>query len=498
MKFAEMKRHPRTLFVCVIMAVLGPASALHAFELTIHQDTTGGIENTPFWLQANRWGLYSDSPVQGSLGIEGSLDYDFWRDWNIELLTDIDRYVDDEVSEVRTRFAYGALSWRFLEIKGGMYPDTVGTLPEDDLSSGSMSVSGNARPIPKVQFSIPQWTTIPFTNDTLAIQGGIAHGWFLGDRHVKNTLLHEKWGYGRFGAKDGSKVHVGLVHQAMWGGEVQEVTLASYRTIFFGGMGPEAEDGGEAGPDGNSLGIWDIGLEMPLERATFRFYHHHYWELKHSLRWENGLDGLRGVAVELNHDRWWPDRLVMESIYTKYQGGPYHFVSQILADAGITQTPERTFGVGTGLQNYYSHGIYRNGWTHFGRTIGTPLIVPLGEDEEVLIASNRINAWHWAFGGDIVDRYHYSFKATRTSHTPTKKGARSYAPITLVPEGDQYTQWSLYGGVEIDRVFADQLSLRFGIGADFGDVYPDVVGFDLGLRWRLLDTSPERSERLTP
>lgn len=487
------------VLVLVIGAMLGVVH-LHvaAFEVALHQTTTGGVDGTPFWLQANRWGLYTDSPLQGSLGIEASLDHDFGRHWNIEVLADVDRFMDEESTDLRLRFGYGALSWRAFEIKGGTFPQTIGILPDPELSSGSMSVSGNARPLPKVQFSIPEWTIIPFTNETFEIQGGLAHGWFLGERAQTGALLHEKWGYGRFGPRDGSKIYLGLVHQAMWGGEAQEATFENYRTIFFGGFGPEADEGGQAGPEGNSLGIWDLGVEMPLERATVHLYHHHYWELKHSLRWENKLDGVRGLAVDFYHDRWWPDRFVIESIFTKFQGGPYHFFDQMLSDAGITQQPVNNVTPATGLQNYYSHGIYRNGWTHQGRIIGSPLFVTLGEAEDLRIASNRINAWHYAFGGDVGERYRYNVKVTQATHSPTIIGARVYAPKSLVPEGERYRQWTLYAGAEIDRIFSDNLSLSFGFGADVGQVYEDTVGFELGIRWRLVDTSPDKDERLTP
>lgn len=487
----------RTVLFVVVLATVGLFTLpVAAFELTLHQTTTGGFDRTPFWLQANRWGLYTDSPLQGSLGVEGSLDYDFGEHWNVEILGDVDRFMDDDGTEVRLRYGYGALSWRAFEIKGGSFPQIVGILPDPELSSGSMSVSGNARPLPKVQFSMPEWTVIPFTNETLEIQGGIAHGWFLGERAQTGALLHEKWGYGRFGARDGSKIYVGLVHHGMWGGEAQEPTFENYRTIFFGGGA--APESGQVGPAGNGLGIWDIGIEMPLERATVHLYHHHYWELKQSLRWENGLDGVRGLAIDFYHDRWWPDRFVIESIYTKFQGGPYHFFDQMLSDAGITQEPVNNVTPGTGLQQYYQHYLYANGWTHQGRIIGTPLFVTQGEAEDLRIASNRVNSWHYAFGGDVGDRYRYRFKFTQATHSPTIIGARQYAQVSLVPEGERYRQWTMYAGAEIDRVFADNLALSFGFGADFGDVYRDTVGFELGIRWQLLDTTPDKDERLTP
>lgn len=475
-----------SFLIAFLVLLFAVPSVTFTFELTVHQTTTGGFDRTPFWLQANRWGLYTDSPLQGSLGVEGFLNHDFGKHWNIEILGDVDRFMDDDGTEVRLRYGYGALSWRAFEIKGGTFPQIIGILPHPELSSGSMSVSGNARPLPKVQFSMPEWTAIPFTNETFEIQGGIAHGWFLGERVQTGALLHEKWGYGRFGPRDGSKIYLGLVHQGMWGGEAQEVNLDNFRRIFV------AQDAGpgvrEAGPSGNTLGIWDVGLQMPTERVLFHGYYHHYFELEAGVYWENGLDGLWGLGIQLDHQSWLPDMFVIESIFTKYQGGPYHFLNQILEDADISESPSQQFGIGSGAHQYYSHGIYRNGWTHLGRVIGTPFVVTSGDNEELRIASNRINGWHIAMSGDFdTERYEYTMAISQATHSPTLIGARQYSPVSLVPEGRRFRQWSIYSGFGIDRMFGvDNLRIDFGFGADFGDVYEDAVGFEIGLRWKLL------------
>jgi len=458
---------------------------LCAFELNLHQTTTGGVNGTPFWLQANRWGLYSDSPLQGSLGMEASLDRDFGQHWNVELLADIDGFMDDDGGDVRLRFGYGALSWRVFEVKGGMYPDIMGILPSPELSSGSMSVSGNARPLPKVQFAIPDWTTVPFTNDVLEIRGGLAHGWFLGERAVDNVLLHEKWGYGRFGPQDGTKVYLGLVHQTMWGGSVQQANWDNYTRAFFGR--DASEDSSELGPAGNSVGMWDIGIEMPLERVDLHGYYHHYFELEHGIYFKNALDGLWGLGIDIPDTTYWPDTVVLESLYTVYQGGRYHRLSQVLDDAGITQEPDQTFGIGGGAHQYYSHGIYLNGWTHLDRIIGNPLIVATGSGDDLRIAGNRVNAYHVGLSGVVVANIRYTGKLTFATYKPTRIGARTYAPVSLVPEGETWVQTSFFVGLEIDNAFGrEPLGLSLGFGADWGDVYDNTAGFELAVRYELI------------
>ena len=60
---------------------------------------------------------------------------------------------------------------------------------------GSFGISNNARPIPKVGVSFPDFWTLPFGGDLLAIKGSFFHGWFEGDRFIDSPLLHEKSAY---------------------------------------------------------------------------------------------------------------------------------------------------------------------------------------------------------------------------------------------------------------------------------------------------------------
>ncbi len=476
---------PARRVIGISLFLLAGAYAAYPVDVTIHQSTSGGSEGTPFWLQANRWGLNSDSSLQTNLGAEVTWERDFGDVWGIELLADGDVFADDDGVIPRLRFAYAALSWRALELKGGMYPELVGLLPAPELSSGSMIVSGNARPLPSVQLSMPEWTAVPMTNEKLEIRGGLLHGWFLGDRVQDGALLHEKWGYARLGNPEETRLYLGLVHNTMWGGEIQPVNWDNYLRAF---LGREAGDTStQLGPAGNGLGMWDLGVEMPLDRVDLRGYYHHYFELEHGIYFKNAMDGLWGVAIEIDDAGRWPDTVVMESLYTVYQGGRYHRLTQVLTDAGFDPADRTaTFGIGGGAHQYYNHGIYRNGWTHLDRIVGNPLLVAVGEGEELRIASNRVNAYHLGFSGNATENIRYTGKITFATHKPTQIGARYYAPISLVPEGETWVQVNAFLGVEISEAFGnDRLGANIGLAGDWGDIYENTVGFELALRYAL-------------
>src|SRR5690606_10131284 len=66
---------------------------------------------------------------------------------------------------------YGAL-----EFRGGRFEEILGEV-DPLLSTGSLGISGNALPIPKIGFAFPDYVAVPFTNGWLQVKGLISHGW---------------------------------------------------------------------------------------------------------------------------------------------------------------------------------------------------------------------------------------------------------------------------------------------------------------------------------
>jgi hypothetical protein len=92
----------------------------------------------------------------------------------------------------------------------------------------------------------------------------------------------------------------------------------------------------------------------------------------------------------LNVDQYKPwgfklTRLTAEFLTTKSQTGPSFYI------------PGSKF---QGGDDYFNHGQYTEGWSYFGRAIGTPFIAPRNDlkvplsDQAQFFPNNRINMWY--------------------------------------------------------------------------------------------------------
>src|SRR5699024_9922855 len=135
---------------------------------------------------------------------------------------------------------YGTIAYGAFQLKGGRFYDRIGDV-FTPLSMGSLALSPNAAPIPKIKFGIFEYTSVPFTSGFVEVKGAIAHGWFGGHRRFNGTWLHEKYVYLRFGGDFAFRPYIGLVHEAMWGGTSNDNfdNPDSFRDFLrvFGGMG---------------------------------------------------------------------------------------------------------------------------------------------------------------------------------------------------------------------------------------------------------------------
>ncbi|SIQ32259.1 Capsule assembly protein Wzi [Alkalispirochaeta americana] len=465
------------------------------FSLSVAAHLAGGTGRTPFWVQSRQWGLYTDSALQASQSLEGIYRHQFGEHGELTALLDLDLFTDDDGLEPRLRFGYAALQWRELILKAGVFPELLGITPHPDLSSGSMAVSGNARPLPKVQISTDGFVSVPGTQEALQVKLGLNHGWYTGERYQGRELLHEKWAYARLGLPQEFGFYAGLIHHGTWGGDATSVDLDSYlRILRASGGGSDDLATFQKGNFGNNRGIWDIGVQAPFEDFRVDLYHHNFFEQNRDYKFRNGRDGLWGVALRLDRPGWWPTTFVVEHVRTSYQSGSYHTFRELYRDNeehfkgdgidDVTDDPG-AIDVHRGRSSYYSHGIYRNGWSHQDRIIGNPFIMGTGSGEDFRIASNRVRAGHYGLGGAIDRHVQYHLLFSYVEHLSTEvSGSPRYAPRTIVPEGETWVQTHSYLGLTMARAFGkDSLTVSAGLGLDVGDVYDDALGMSLSLRW---------------
>ena len=473
------------------------------------QATVSGGDHNPLWLNANRYGLSSLENTNGYLrgAIERPLSLDDGRKWGIGYGVDV-AVAKGFTSTLVVQQAYVEARW----LKGLL---TVGAkeqpmeLKNQELSSGAQTFGINARPIPQVRLSLPDYWTIPYTKNWLSLKGHIAYGKTTDDRWQKDftnqhhkysegALYHSKAGYLKIGNPEEVlfSVELGGELATQFGGTVyrfysdgspddvvhQEGGLKSMLRALIPG-GKDAVDDDYTGGAGNTLGSWLARFNFDCDEWGFSVYADHFFE-DHSAMLFMDYDGYgQGSEWNVKKDRRyflyalkdiqlgveirfvdapWLDRILFEYLYSKYQSGPiYHDHDEVLSDH-----------LG-GQDNFYNHSLY-TGWQHWGQVMGNPLFLsPIyNNDQSIAVKNNRSKAFHLGFSGDPFPRFHYRFLGTYL------KGYGTYD--TPYPDPRQTVSMlaeATYSFANTSRLKG--WSLRGALGIDIGELMGDNYGVQL-------------------
>lgn len=385
--------------------------------------STSGI--TPFWLRSNQYGIV---PLQAPiLTFRGSAhkEYDSTKNENQKLkkfgygygfwgVANVGKQSAFLLPEAYLKVRYGAF-----EFYGGRRREMMG-LVDTTLSSGSYIWSGNALPMPKLQISIPNYTSI-IGHGLVSIKGSFAHGWFGQQAYVKNYYLHQKSLHGKLG-KDHWAVNLfgGINHLVQWGGKpygyttnqvlknggfpssiyaflysiypskklIQSPNLSKYFTQF------DTDN-----RVGNQVGSIDFALTLKFKNTQMLFYRQLPLEVGQLRYLTNADDGLYGISTNLKNKSK-VKHIVIEYLFTHNQGTYLPFLS-------------RTFNLSDRhpgeAERYFNHDQYWAGWTYNLNTIGTPFIM----NDKFIIkeyrsnipafisTNNRIKMLYLGFSGEI-------------------------------------------------------------------------------------------------
>jgi len=396
------------------------------------QGTLAGGDHSPLWLNANKYGLSSLKKANGYIrgAIMRPLSNDDGRRWGVGYGVDL-ALAAGFTSTLVIQQAYIEARW----LKGVL---TVGAkempmeLKNQELSSGSQTLGINARPVPQVRIALPDYWSIPGTRNWLALKGHIAYGMTTDDRwqkdfkapntrYTENTLYHSKAGYLRIGPKN-ITFEFGLEMASQFGGKshmyengVEKVyenssNLKAFWNALIPG-GSDATDGNFKNVEGNQLGSWVMRLNFDQPTWNIGVYADQFFEdhsmMTHFSKSGDGYfrydfkDWLLGAELKLKDCRWL-EGVVVEYLYTKYQGGPVYHDHTANVDIQIS-----------GRDNYYNHHLF-TGWQHWGQVMGNPLYrSPLyNDDRKIEVEHNRFKAWHLGFNGSPIDGLHYRVLAT--------------------------------------------------------------------------------------
>lgn len=297
-----------------------------------------------------------------------------------------------------TRFveAYGRFSSKYLIAGAGLYADSL-QLDGLSVSNGNFMSGQNAAPFFRIQLGTNGF--IPVGKRNFSIAGLWEEGYMGHGNYVKNTLLHHKNLFFRWGTVEKLQFTFGIDHYAQWSGksptqgELPSKPMDYIRTVFSLPGGPDANKSDQANVQGNQLGQYYFIFRKAYEKTTLEARMVHPFEDFSGMVFVNFPDNLYGISVYF-HESKLIDRVVLEGYYTKHQSG-----SDIDKKTGQYRHLN-------GRDNYFNHGTYRS-FTQKGYVIGTPLFYPLNlnADEVVTgIANNRIWAVHGGLTGMWLNR----------------------------------------------------------------------------------------------
>lgn len=488
-----------------LLAILLCGGAVSALDqprglfFDLSQTVTGGTASElPLWMHANRWGLLESRGAQAvsRAALRGHQELPA-RPLEIPLvlryhLVVLQRLNSEEPPQAELNTGYGHLSWGPLYASAGRVPLEKGE-HYSPLSSGSLVLSTNARPLRRVTAGL-EWTPLPLTDGAVEVKGSVGHGWLEKDRHVQNPWVLERDAYLRvndpFGW--GLSIYRGLVQEIVWAGTNQDGTKRprgwdNFWRVFTSSEGDaDASASEQQNRLGDTLGMWDQGIVLHRPDFRLHLYHQHFFEDGSGFRmgrnqewdekWRRWRDGLTGVHLEL------PQvprvrHILYEFVYTKHQSGPgYH-------------------GETGGWDNYWEHGQYRTGWTYRGRMIGPPLVTVDPDLAGSPIVHSRIVAHHAGLQGELGERTRYRLLGTylRSYGTYNRNVPGDERPTAANPDGSSVRgdsifrngleQWSFLAelGREAPLFGVSGLYGAVALALDWGELRADSVAVMLTL-----------------
>tara|TARA_B110000116_G_scaffold197108_1_gene171845 strand:- start:1761 stop:3005 length:1245 start_codon:yes stop_codon:yes gene_type:complete len=267
-------------------------------------------------------------------------------------------------------------------IKAGKYYKDFSGYLNETLSSGSILISNNSEPMPKIgllsSYKFKQRENFDFNF-------GISHGLFAKSIIYKSApMLHEKFIYLNY-SKNKNELSIGFVHEAMWGGSTEEYgdfpnSFKDFLKVFISADGPILDGEPHANALGNHLGIWDFYYKRVISDKELKWYYQHFFEDTSGLRFDNKSDGLWGIELSnfiKNTD------ILFEYLNTANQNSNPPYVNE----------------------NYYNHYQYQEGWSYKGYALGNSFINYSN--------NNPSKVFHLGVSNNGMNKYRYKVLASR-------------------------------------------------------------------------------------
>lgn len=469
----------------LLLAMYGHAQFADSLDVRVGtQATLATKEYQPLWLLSNKFGTIADRKSDLSTFLRIGNHHVLDAAEHFHLRYGVGLYNNDRFGKLLLQEAFVKAAYKKLELRAGRYEEIIGEM-DKDLSSGSLGVSGNSLPIPKISIALTDYVDIPFTNGWLQFKGQFSHGWMGKHQFIQNAFLHDKTIYFRLG-KHRLKAFGGLQHYAVWGGNRADLPtiradFSDYINVIFA---KEANDGTvnedlvRPNRPGDHRGVLEGGLEWEDDDMLLRLYNQTPFETGQGISIKN-IDRLLGIMYVNKRESSILQKITAEFIHTKQMNDWY------------------TVNV---RESYYNNGIYLTGWEYNDRIIGTPLFINRQRGVKYFdgvrlfdwnapvdsikgkgwnIINNRVVGFHLGAMYSILPEL-----SAKTLLTYTKNFGTYHTGLFDPPRTQFYTLQQLYYNTAVQG-----LSLTGGIAVDWGDI-GDNAGFTLGVQWRFRGSDP--------
>ena len=363
------------------------------------------------------------------------------------------------------------------ELWAGRRKEVYG-LGDTAMTSGFYAWSGNAVPIPKIQFGTRDY--VDFAKGHLGIFITFAHGWLDNQGPVLDGFLHQKTLYGRIGRRNALiNLFGGVNHQVMWSGTGRDGTtwgtgLNTYyyvvttskdrKTIKEDPNAPQTESGYQYGAH---LGSIDLLIKVQPEWGTLSIYKQTAWETGRVASLITANDGIAGISLHLKRTKLL-QHIIFEYIYTANQGHYYSGLAKLL---GMNDPHANE------VENYFngSHG----GWHYINRSIGTPFIVYDLENygKNYIFPLNAVKAYFIGLNGLFPSGgINWKVKLAYSFHTSVK-----FPGFPIREYSGFIPQTSL--GLQISKNAFKKFNVQAEIGYDRGERVPITLGIKMGIKY---------------
>lgn len=456
-----------------------------------------GNRQTPFWLRTNQYGIV---PLESNFyTLRAGISRDYVHksdsatakkrrfDWGFiaNSVFNVIPSRTEKTKELLWPEVYAKVKLGAFELYGGKRRELFG-FGDSTLSSGFMAWSGNAMPFPKIQFQTIDFVPLKFIKSILSFKAGYAHGWFTVP-YIQGAYLHQKYLYARFGKPHWRvQFYAGLNHQVQWGGKADYLVgspvaengqlPANFRDYVSLVTGRYPDDYSNdrynsfdgANRIGNHLGSYDFALEWNDTKRTILFYHQHPYEDASGLAFQNFPDGLTGL------------RLLRKSISAKNTLQLQRLVMEFLQTTDQSGATFVTLARYQGGDSYFNHGQYKEGWSYFGNTIGTPFIAPRTTLQAGVIPPSNINFFpnNRVLMGYIGSEWTVFTKINLVSRSSFSRNFGVYGEAFSPP----VNQFSCLLSASVPIPQWPGFSVKTSVALDQGQLFPASMGGFISLK----------------